>query len=116
MIFSGLDLKNVKKKGMYLENYFKNNIEQGIFPRNTKLPSTRELAEILSLSRNTCIKVYNLLSEQDYLRFEKGKGTYVSYIKKEDENIDEIDYEKYMSIEAKRLLTEDLVKKSESNK
>lgn len=116
MIFSGLDLKNVKKKGMYLENYFKNNIEQGIFPKNTKLPSTRELAEILSVSRNTCIKVYNLLSEQDYLRFEKGKGTYVSYIKKEDENIEKIDYEKYMSTEAKRLLTEDLVKKSESIK
>lgn len=43
-----------------------------------RLPSSRDLARSLSISRNTVVLVYNRLASEGYIEFKRGLGTYVS--------------------------------------
>lgn len=55
-------------------------ITHGQLKAGTVLPSTRELAKRLGVSRSTAIRCYELLSTQGYIEVETGKGTIVSQI------------------------------------
>lgn len=46
---------------------------------HTKLPSSRELAAMLDLSRGTVNQVYDMLIAEGYLQADVGRGTFVSY-------------------------------------
>jgi len=48
-------------------------------PRSAKLPSTRSLAESLSVSRNTVIGAFEQLLAEGYLEGRIGSGTYVAH-------------------------------------
>lgn len=52
-------------------------IVSGLWPKMGKLPSTRKLAQALTLSRNTVIAVYDQLVAEGYIRSQPGSGFYV---------------------------------------
>lgn len=53
-------------------------ILEGTLPGGTRLPSTRMLAELYSLSRGSASQVYDMLLADGYIKTEKGRGTFVS--------------------------------------
>lgn len=46
---------------------------------NTRLPSSRELADMLGISRGTVNQVYDMLIAEGYLQADVGRGTFVVY-------------------------------------
>ncbi|GGK58548.1 GntR family transcriptional regulator [Amphritea balenae] len=50
----------------------------GKLPADARLPSTRELAELLKLSRNTVKQVYEMLQAEGYIETRHGDGSYIS--------------------------------------
>ncbi len=62
-------------------------IEDGEFPAGGLIPSERDLAEKLNISRMTVRQALNQLVAEGILYREKGKGTFVSKIKIEQRNI-----------------------------
>ncbi|MCX8132250.1 MAG: PLP-dependent aminotransferase family protein [Clostridia bacterium] len=71
-----------KKKTVYvqLKEYIRQMIIKGILKSGQKLPSTRELADILSISRNTAITAYKCLEDEGFIYTEKAKGAFVQNI------------------------------------
>lgn len=61
-------------------NKIKKNIINGSIPNNTQLPSSRELAKYLHISRSTVIKTYELLTFERLIIAKKGSGFLVSYV------------------------------------
>ena len=53
-------------------------ILEGRLQKNMKLPSSRTLAEMMSVSRNTVLTGLERLIDEGYLVTKKGSGTYVS--------------------------------------
>ena len=54
-------------------------ITEQVLPSGARLPSTRELASDLSVSRNTILAAFNQLLDEGYVAAKTGSGTYVSY-------------------------------------
>ena len=61
-------------------NKIKKIIINGSIPNNTQLPSSRELAKYLHISRSTVIKTYELLTFERLIIPKKGSGFLVSYV------------------------------------
>lgn len=61
-------------------NYIKNEIKLGNLPHQTKLPSTRNLASNLQVSRNTIDMAYAQLVSEGYIESMPGSGYYVCLI------------------------------------
>lgn len=57
--------------------YIKSQIEKGRLQESAKLPSVRQLAELLGVSRNTTQIAYEQLLAEGYIRSESKKGYYV---------------------------------------
>src|SRR6187399_1096708 len=53
-------------------------IRQGELKADEALPSSRDLARLLKLHRNTILAAYDELLAQGYIRTERGRGTFVS--------------------------------------
>jgi DNA-binding transcriptional regulator YhcF (GntR family) len=53
-------------------------IEAGRVTAGTQLPSTRSLAGMLGVSRNTVLAAYEELAARGFIRSRRGAGTYVS--------------------------------------
>lgn len=58
--------------------YIKQDILHGIFLKNTKLPSSRVLAEQLNVSRSTVNSAYEQLLSEGYIYSKEKKGYYIS--------------------------------------
>ncbi|WP_411679916.1 PLP-dependent aminotransferase family protein [Clostridium thailandense] len=78
-----LDIKLDKETPVYVQikNYISDMILRGMLRSGEKLPSTRELSSILSISRNTVISAYEFLVDEGFIYMEKGKGAFVSDVK-----------------------------------
>ena len=61
-------------------NHIKNEIKTGKLPRHTKLPSSRNLASDLQVSRNTIDMAYGQLVAEGYVESKEKSGYYVSSI------------------------------------
>ena len=61
-----------------LFTYLQQQIIAGHLAPDTRLPSTRELANFLQLSRNTVKQVYEMLQAEGYLESRHGDGSYIS--------------------------------------
>lgn len=59
-------------------NRIKEMIEEGLLPLESKLPSSRELSVMLSVSRSTVLTAYEMLEDDELVHTLKGKGTFVS--------------------------------------
>lgn len=53
-------------------------IDRGVFPTGYKLPSSRELAEALGLSRNTILLAYQRLIDDGHLVSRERSGVFVA--------------------------------------
>lgn len=78
MIFSDFRLENNLPIYIQIKNYICSLIEKGLIPNGSKLPSSRELSEILGVSRNSVIAAYEELKSEGLLYSIKGKGSFVN--------------------------------------
>lgn len=53
-------------------------ITEGIFPAETRLPASRDLAKELNISRNTVLNAYESLLAEGYVTAKTGSGTWVA--------------------------------------
>ena len=53
-------------------------IRQGKLGRGARLPSTRTMAHMLGVSRNTVLIAYETLAAEDLIRSERGSGAHVN--------------------------------------
>ncbi|MDC2864424.1 MocR-like pyridoxine biosynthesis transcription factor PdxR [Bacillus sp. BP-3] len=76
------DFKIVDNRPVYvqLKDYLKKMIMKGHLLENQKLPSTRELSKLLSVSRNTVLTAYADLEQEGLIYAIKGKGNFVGEI------------------------------------
>ena len=70
-----------------LMNSLKQKISEGEFPVGGAIPSERELADTLNISRMTVRQALSQLVQEGVLKREKGRGTFVSAPKIEQDNI-----------------------------
>ncbi len=68
-----------------LEEYIKQQIENGLLKEDALIPSEREFAERFQISRMTVRQAINNLVSEGYLKRQKGRGTFVSKKKVEQE-------------------------------
>ena len=72
-----LDRKSGVPYYIQLKEQIRRRITQGSWTAGTKLPTERELAERLSLSRNTVSQAYKELESEGILSSVRGRGTFV---------------------------------------
>jgi GntR family transcriptional regulator len=68
-----------------LEEYIKHQIENGALAEESVIPSEREYAEMFQISRMTVRQAINNLVSEGYLKRQKGRGTFVTKKKVEQE-------------------------------
>lgn len=75
---TGLHLVPGKGLAVQLYQSLRDRILKGQIDRQVKLPTTRELALALSISRTTVVRAYDQLYAEGYISARVGDGTYVS--------------------------------------
>ncbi|WZL72741.1 GntR family transcriptional regulator [Clostridiaceae bacterium 35-E11] len=77
-----MDIEINRKNGiaiyLQIKNGIMNEIKKGNLKIGEKLPTERELAEMLHISRNTISRTYNLLEQEGVLISYQGRGTFVA--------------------------------------
>ncbi|WP_394138302.1 MocR-like pyridoxine biosynthesis transcription factor PdxR [Cytobacillus oceanisediminis] len=73
-------IKDDSPKYKQIYEQFKKYIEQGDIPADEQLPSIRQLAESLQVSRNTTLMAYDQLAAEGYIRGEGRKGFFVNQL------------------------------------
>ena len=73
-----IDVKDRKPIYEQLVDSIKDLIVQGIWPRDTQLPSVRQLANELAINPNTIQKAYSELERQGIIYSLKSKGSFVA--------------------------------------
>ncbi|MGR5878889.1 GntR family transcriptional regulator [Bacillus pacificus] len=88
------DFKVVKERPVYiqLKDYLKKDDYERAFARGSKIPSTRELSELLSVSRNTVLAAYADLEQEGLIYAVKGKGNFVAKVDISNTSSVEIDW------------------------
>lgn len=71
------DIQRPRYRALF--NYLQQQIIAGKLAPDSRLPSTRELADILKLSRNTVKQVYEMLQAEGYIESRHGDGSYISH-------------------------------------
>jgi DNA-binding transcriptional MocR family regulator len=79
-VFNDFKLENDRPVYIQLKNYFKKMIMKGHLLEHQKLPSTRELSKLLSVSRNTVLTAYADLEQEGLIYAIKGKGNFVGKV------------------------------------
>lgn len=76
------DFKVTEERPVYIQvkDYLKRLIIKGALQPDQKLPSTRELGLLLSVSRNTVISAYAELENDGFIYAVQGKGSYVAAV------------------------------------
>lgn len=110
MIFSTISINSEEPIYVQIVNQIKAMIDNGLLAAHSKLPSTRELAEILMVSRNSCIRAYEVLEDNNYIKIVKGKGTFVLYTESKSSSRWEIDWQSRNSSLAIASVKLDIVK------
>lgn len=74
-----LEIKLNKNSPVYIQvkNHIKEMILKGMLQKGQKLPSTRELAGMLKVSRNTVITAYDYLADEGFIYIIKGQGAFI---------------------------------------
>jgi DNA-binding transcriptional MocR family regulator len=76
-----------------LKDYIKSMILKGLLRADEKLPSSREMASMLNISRNTVMYAYEFLQDEGFVYIKRGKGTFVSDVKVNTQGKWNIDWE-----------------------
>ena len=92
-----IDLKSHKSIQEQITDNFKELMVTGVLAPDEKLPSVRELSKMITVNPNTVQKAYTKLEEQGYIYVVKGKGSFVSNVKKMDVDEREVEKEKTLT-------------------
>ncbi len=78
---SNIKINKSGRRPLYLQiaDSFIQLIKSGRLAKGTKLPGTRQLAELLDLHRKTVVAAYEELQIQDWIVAEVGRGSYVNH-------------------------------------
>lgn len=79
-MFQNLIIIKNSSISLQIKNYIKGLILKGMLQGDEKLPSTRELSNMMKVSRNSCIKAYEELEQDGFIYILKGKGAYAQNI------------------------------------
>lgn len=106
------DIKLDKNSPVYIQisDYIKSMILKGMIRKDEKLPSTRELASMLKVSRNTIISAYEFLEDDGFIYIKKGKGAFVSNVNIHVEEKWTVNWEKNINDYAKKAENLDIIK------
>lgn len=106
------DISFTKDRPIYIQirDYIKQMILRGLLSQGQKLPSTRELSKTLGVSRNTIILAYEYLEDEGFIEILKGKGTFVSDINIDYQNVWNMDWNKRLNPYASLANELDIVK------
>lgn len=79
-VFSSIQLDKSQSQPQYLQlaDDLTRLIKEGQLVRNSRLPSTRQMAELLGLHRKTVVRAYDELLAQGWLESRMGSGTFVA--------------------------------------
>jgi len=77
-MFHNIELDNSQPIYIQIKNYFRTMIAKGMLQKGERLPSTRELASALKVSRNTIIAAYESLVDDGFINIIEGKGAFVA--------------------------------------
>ncbi|MCQ6563023.1 aminotransferase-like domain-containing protein [Paenibacillus mendelii] len=77
-MFNDFKLMDDRPVSIQVKEYVKRLIIKGALQAHQKLPSTRELSTLLSMSRNTIISAYEGLEDDGFAYVVHGKGSYVA--------------------------------------
>ncbi len=85
-----IKIDRLKSIPLYLQikHQIEENIISGVYSNGFVLPSERKLAEELGVNRNTTIKAYESLKEDNLIDSKIGKGTFVIYEKNMEQSFD----------------------------
>ncbi|MBY0754232.1 PLP-dependent aminotransferase family protein [Clostridium sardiniense] len=97
MIFSSFKINEEEKIHVQIEQHIKDSIEKGLLQKGSKLPSTREVSKVLSISRNSVISAYEGLESEGIIESVKGKGTFIAVENKSSKGDLYIDWENMIS-------------------
>lgn len=78
MIFSSFKINNELPIYIQIEEHIKDSIAKALLQKGSKLPSTREVSEMLNISRNSVVTAYENLESDGIVETLKGKGTFVA--------------------------------------
>ncbi|MGL5693455.1 MAG: PLP-dependent aminotransferase family protein [Peptostreptococcaceae bacterium] len=78
MLFSNLKINNDEPIYIQIKKHLIDMISRGLIPNNSKLPSTRELSQLLKVSRNSIVLAYEELKYDGYIYSVSGKGTFAN--------------------------------------
>lgn len=79
-MFNDFKLINDRPVYIQLKDYLKEKIMKGHLLEHQKLPSTRELSKLFSISRNTVLNAYADLEQEGMIYAVKGKGNFVGKV------------------------------------
>ncbi|MEK5162553.1 PLP-dependent aminotransferase family protein [Paenibacillus sp. FSL R5-0527] len=77
-MFNELKLTADRPVYVQVKDYIKGLIAKGALQPDQRLPSTRELAGLLAVSRNSVISAYEALEEEGYIYAVSGQGSFVA--------------------------------------
>jgi GntR family transcriptional regulator / MocR family aminotransferase len=76
-LFGALN-KDGQALNLQIRRMIVNAIETGVLSQNTRLPSTRQLAGLLGIARNTVTTAYQLLTDEGFLVSKERSGIFVA--------------------------------------
>lgn len=79
-MFADININGDKPVYLQIKDYTKEMITRGILQEGVRLPSTRELSEIIGVSRNTVIMAYKYLEDEGLVYTVKNRGVFVSKV------------------------------------
>lgn len=79
-MFTDININGDKPVYLQIKDYIKEMITRGILQEGVRLPSTRELSEIIGVSRNTVIMAYKYLEDEGLVYTVKNRGVFVSKV------------------------------------
>ncbi|QAA33288.1 PLP-dependent aminotransferase family protein [Clostridium manihotivorum] len=110
MIFSFFDFNKEEPIYIQIEKHIKESIIRGLLQKGSKLPSTREVSEILKISRSTVVTAYENLESEGIIESIKGKGTFVNTIAKVKEEDFDIKWDSRINTYASTCEDLDIIK------
>ena len=110
-MFKNLKLSGQRPAYLEIKDYVKKLILTGFLQPGVKLPSSRELAEVIKVSRNTILLTYQDLEDDGFVRLVEGRGTFVAPAEIKYENSLTLDWDDRITDYAKLAAELDIEKK-----
>ncbi|MCQ2212796.1 MAG: GntR family transcriptional regulator [Bacteroidaceae bacterium] len=112
-----MDFKENKAIYLQIAEHMMDEILQGLYPENDRIPSVREYAAMVEVNVNTCMRAYDWLCSQDIIFTKRGLGYFVcegaggmiSQLRKQ-EFFEQVIPELRQKMQALNISTDDLIK------